>query len=362
MIDHILRVMVVNDSTLVREWLSGIIRSHPKFELCGTARNGDDAMEKVGKMNPHVILLDLEMPNMDGITFIEKLMAVRPTAVVVVSAYGGSGISGDIVFESLDAGAVDFISIPPPGLGLNKLKDDLIERIETAGMIDTHQLMPRKESPRPAWRSAAAFKSAPTRSTEHKVVVIGASTGGPRLITQIFSSLPESLPASILVVVHISASFTKSFAQHLSRVSKIKVKEASDGEPLEDGTAYVAPGDYHMSVTKDRTIRLTKGPKIHGVRPSINISMISASEVFGPNIVGTLLTGMGQDGAFGMKMIKRRGGKTIAQDKSTSIVYGMPKAAVELGAVDEIVPAHRIASAIVEATGDIEEEVLRGVS
>jgi two-component system chemotaxis response regulator CheB len=352
------RVMVVNDSLLLREFLSEVVASHPNFELCGTARDGDDALSKLPSMNPDVILLDLEMPNMDGMTFIEKVMQEQPRAIIAVSAYAEYG-GGEIVFDSLDMGAVDFLAIPSEGLhSADALRAELLSKIDLAGKIDPSQIIPRN-------REHGSHKSRRVESTKNStsriVIVIGASTGGPRVISEMLSKLPADLPACVLVVQHMPPSFTATFARHLDSVSSLTVKQASDGEMLKDGVVYVAPGDFHMLVMEGATIKLTKTPKVHGVRPSVNLSMVTASEVYGPNTVGVILTGMGQDGAFGMKMIKRRGGKTIAQDSSTSIVYGMPKAAVELGAVDESAPSGHLADVVCRYVKLAKQEVMRHV-
>lgn len=353
--------MVVNDSMTMREYLGDIIKSCDKFELCGTARDGEDALRKLGQFDPNVILLDLEMPNTDGITFIERVMAgSKPLPIVVVSSYGADVSNDDknnIVFDCLDRGAVDFVSLPffaqNDRESSEKTKHEMIARIEIVANAKTGTLVPLKKITSERSATTGAYKH--HSSGNRKVIVIGSSTGGPRVITDIFSKLPADLAASILVVQHMPATFTRAFAQHLDNISKIRTKEASDGDLLEQSSAYVAPGDYHMLVTKSGTIKLDRSAKRQGVRPSVNVSMVSASDAFGPNTLGVLLSGMGQDGAFGMKMIKRKGGSTIAQDSATSVVFGMPKAANDLGAVDEFMPASKIAEAIVQAVERIEK-------
>jgi two-component system chemotaxis response regulator CheB len=283
---------------------------------------------------------------MDGMTFIERVMKEQPRAIIAVSAYAEYGV-GEIVFDSLDKGAVDFLAIPSSGLLDNQnLKADLISKIDMAGKIDPSQIVSRIKT-RPQ-NIGHKHPEATESSTSRVLIVIGASTGGPKVITELLSKLPADLPACVLVIQHMPPTFTKTFARHLGSVSALVVREACDGDKLKDGIAYVAPGDFHMTVTKERTIKLTKTQKLHGVRPSINVSMITGSEVFGPNTMGILLTGMGQDGAFGMKLIKQRGGRTVAQDQSTSIVYGMPKAAADLGAVDVLAPSDAIPDLLCE--------------
>jgi two-component system chemotaxis response regulator CheB len=352
--------MVVNDSMLLREFLSDIVSSHPSFELCGTARDGEDALSKLPHLNPDVILLDLEMPNMDGMTFLERVMKDQPRAIIAVSAYAEYGV-GEIVFDSLDMGAVDFLAIPSSGLADNEnLRAELISKIDMAGKIDPGQIVP-KLSTRPQIVDHRNPETAEL-SASRMLTIIGASTGGPRVISELLSKLPADLPACVLVVQHMPPTFTKTFARHLGSVSSLVVREASDGDKLKDGIVYVAPGDFHMTVTKERTIKLEKTQKLHGVRPSINVSMITGSEVFGPNTIGILLTGMGQDGAFGMKLIKQRGGRTVAQDQSTSIVYGMPKAAADLGAVDVLATPDAIAGLLCEYAMKARKEEARRVS
>lgn len=352
-----IKVIVVNDSHMIREYLCDIIRSYDKLELCGTARDGEDALRKLGQVDPDVILLDLEMPNLDGVTFIDRVMTgSKPIPIIVVSSYGGNADDrNNIIFDCLDSGAIDFVSIPSiqnDTQGREAIRQNLLSRIETAAKVDRGAFVPLKSSIPTEYRPSS-------QSRNKKIIVIGSSTGGPRVLADIFSKLPTDLPASILVIQHLPSAFTSAFARHLNSISKLQVIEAKDGDLLENGRAYVAPGDYHMTVTQSETIRLDKSPKRQGVRPSVNISMVSASNVFGPNTLGVLLSGMGQDGAFGMKMIKRKGGMTIVQDSATSVVFGMPKAAYDLGAADEMVPADKMAEAIIRAIGKMEKNEAR---
>lgn len=349
-----IKVMVVNDSHMIRAYLCDIIGSQVNLELCGTARDGEDALRKLGHIDLDVILLDLEMPNLDGVTFIDKVMTgSKPIPIIVVSSYGGSADDrNNIIFDCLDSGAIDFVSIPSILNGTQDseaIRQDLLSRIETAARVDKSAFIPMKG------KISVTYNKPHLQSLSKKIIVIGSSTGGPRVLTDIFSKLPADLSASILVIQHLPSAFTFAFAQHLNSISKLRVKEATDGDTLENGCAYVAPGDYHMTVTRTGTIRLDKSPKRQGVRPSVNVSMVSAGEVFGPNTIGVILSGMGQDGAFGMKMIKRKCGRTIVQDSATSVVFGMPKAAYDLDAVDEMVPAGEMAEAIIRVIRDMEK-------
>jgi two-component system chemotaxis response regulator CheB len=265
--------------------------------------------------------------------------------IVVVSSYGYKG--ADVVFSALELGAVDFIPIPSDDPEkMRTLKETLLSKIEIAAETNPAQLRARR---------ARRAEVQPTRERPQKaevqegksIVVIGASTGGPGIVSEIMSRLPADLPAGVVIVQHMPEGFTKSFAERLNGVSKIPVREAKEGDAVMAGAALLAPGDYHMMVKPTRRIELNKSPKRFGVRPAINMAMVSASEVYGSRTVGVLLTGMGHDGAFGMKMIKRRGGRTAGQDEASSVVFGMAKAAVEMDAVDKLLPADMIADEIV---------------
>jgi len=346
-----IRVMVVNDSFYAKELLVSLVKSSSNLELAGTASDGKDAVEKIEKLRPDVVLLDLEMPNMDGLTFIDHVMSQSPLPIIVCSSYSGgdSERGADVIFESLDAGAVDFIPMNPSVFKIGS--DDnkhFISRIEQAAKAEPKLSGHHK----PRLQNKVSVHEPQTSHTEsNKVIIIGSSTGGPQVVTKIFAELPSDLSAPVLVVQHMPKEFTKQFAAHLAQVSGLEVTEAQEGEKLMPGKAIVAPGGYHMLVNKSKRVTMVSSQKRHGVRPSINMTMISASQVFGSGTVGVLLSGMGQDGAFGLTIIKRRGGKTIAQDKGSSVIFGMAKAATDLGAVDQVVPADDIAKKIVQAVG-----------
>ena len=334
-----IKVMVVNDSLYMRELLTYILNSNPKIMVSETARDGIDAMSKLRQSRPDVVLLDLEMPNMDGFTFIEKVMQEKPIPIVVVSSYGQDDT--EIVFEALESGAIDFVSIPQDGPEkLDQLERNLTSKILVAAEANLEILQTKTKK---------NDKETDVKGAASQVVVIGASTGGPGALCHVLSELPNNLSSGVLIVQHMPLGFTTGFAKHLDSVSKIRVKEASNGDMIKEGIALLAPADYHMIVKPSRCVELDKSPKVLGVRPSVNMSMITASEVYGNNTVGILLSGMGRDGAFGMKMIKKRGGITVAQNEFSSVVYGMAKAANDLSAVDKLVPIEKIAQEIVMA-------------
>lgn len=335
-------VLIVDDSVLMRRILSDIISSAGGMEVIGTAKNGIEAVKKTATLNPDVVLMDIEMPEMDGLTGLGQIMEENPTPVVMVSALDAK--DADVVLQSLDKGAVDFVS-KPQGRSITVFDDEnskkLIEVVKNAAFANISPSKPPIKEVHGKLESVekSEFPTPP-------VIVIGASTGGPKTIKELLASLPSTIPAYILIVQHMPPGFTNSFAERLGPLTGFNVVEAKDREPLTPGKVIVAQGNKHMVIEKlglkSYTVRLDKGPKVNAVRPSVDVTMESAAEVFGPNTVGVLLTGMGTDGAIGMSKIKKKGGKTIAEDQSSCVINGMPKAAISLGAADYITPSHEI--------------------
>ena len=333
-------VWIVNDSKYMTQLLSDLV-SKDNIKVTNTARDGAEALRKLNANKPDVILLDLEMPTMDGLTFIEEVVKQdKLVPIIVVSSFSQEGAK--VVLDALENGALDFVPISTTNPDqIQELKENLISKIETASKAEPNHLIVKniqKLKPR------KKIISAPNAAT--RVVVIGSSTGGPNTLQSILSSLPSDLKAGILVVQHMPKEFTGPLALRLDETCELPVKEAEDGDIIKEGTILVARGGYHMIVESNMRIKLIDGPKRFGVKPAVNMTMVSASEVFGSNTVGILLTGMGHDGAFGMKTIKKRGGSTIAQDSSSSVIYGMPKAAVDLRAVDKLLPTAKIPQTI----------------
>jgi len=335
-------VWIVNDSKYMTTLLTDLV-SNEKIHVTNTARDGAEALRKLAIKKPDVILLDLEMPTMDGLTFIEELVKQdKLIPIIVVSSFTQEGAK--LVLDALENGALDFVPVSqanPENIG--ELKQTLISKIKIAVEADPNKLIIKNiEKLKPRKK----IVTAPQAST--KVVIIGSSTGGPNVIQSILSSLPKDVPAGILIVQHMPKEFTGPFARRLDENSDLIVKEAEDGDIIKDGTVLVAQGGCHMMVLPSMRVKLIQGPKRFGVRPAVNMTMVSGSEVFGSNTIGILLTGMGHDGAFGMKTIKKRGGNTIAQDSSSSVIYGMPKAAIDLNVVDQTLSKEKIAKAILE--------------
>jgi two-component system chemotaxis response regulator CheB len=338
-------IMIVNDSPYMISLLSSILSSEPDLKIVATAKDGLEALLKLKHVSPDIVLLDLEMPNMDGLSFIEKINCwpKKNVCIIVVSNYNSSNVK--LILDSLELGAVDFITMPQgESHVLERFKAVLLSKIETASHFNRDVLVPRAISKlRPCLVSNNV-----SDSTASSVVVIGASTGGPKIITKILQEIPSDIPAGFLVVQHMNKEFVSTFARRLNEVSKLDVKEAVDGDRIVKGKVLLAPGDMHMIVLPSRQIKLDNGPKRFGVRPAVNITMVSASEVFGANTVGVLLSGMGHDGAFGMKMVKKRWGVTLAQSESSSAIFGMAKAASELNAVDRMVDASDLPNEIIK--------------
>lgn len=311
--------------------------------VCDIARDGIDGLRKITFQKPDVILLDLEMPRMDGLTFIEE-MVKRGTLIptILVSSFSQDGAK--IVLDALENGAIDFVPLSTTSPEeTDQLKETLVEKITAVAQCDPYKMVLEKiQSLKPKRKEITSSRAATI------VVTIASSTGGPSVVQTILASMPANIRAGILVVQHMPKGFTKKFAERLDDISEITIKEAEDGDLITEGTALIAPGDLHMEVDSQLKVRLVSGPKRFGVRPAANVTMVSAAESFGSNTIGVTLTGMGHDGAFGMKTIKRRGGKTFAQDENSSVVFGMAKAACDLNAVDELLPPEKIVQAIIE--------------
>ncbi len=331
-----IRVLVVDDSALMRRMISDMVSSSPDFVVVGTARDGGEAIEKVSRLKPDVVTLDVEMPRINGIEALTHIMMHNPTPVIMLSALTKEG--AEITMKALELGAVDFL--PKPGgksisLGIEQVREELIKKLKAAALSRPRRLLMKQRRP-----PSAHIRRLP----ENSALVFGASTGGPGTLMDILPALPEKLPP-VFIVQHMPPGFTASFASRLNTLTKFEVKEAGDGDVVEPGVGYVAPGDYHMEVRRGR-IRLNQQPRLHGVRPAVDVTMESAARNYGSRTVGVLLTGMGCDGAAGLKKIREAGGRTIVESEETCVVFGMPKAAIEAGAAEIIAPSYRIAEEI----------------
>ena len=333
------KVLIVDDSALVRQLLTEILNQHPQLEVVGTAADPYVAVQKIRENSPDVITLDVEMPRMDGLAFLQRLMATCPVPVVMISSWTKE--NSRTALKALELGAVDVVANPQVGVsaGLRELSMQIIDKVLAASQVDVGRLRPvlTIDKPKEEW----------TRALEpsEKVIVIGASTGGTRAITRIVSQLPPSTPG-ILVVQHMPEYFTKSFADSLDRATTLEVKEAANGDRLMKGQVLIAPGNYHTALRVDAKgyyVAVTQGPLINRHRPSVGHAFASAAKYAGKNAVGIILTGMGDDGARELKLMRDQGAVTIAQDEASSVVFGMPRRAIELGSAEMVMSLDEIA-------------------
>ncbi len=338
-----IRVLIVDDSALVRDIFSRELSRDPDIEVVGTAPDPYVARDKIVELRPDVLTLDVEMPRMDGVTFLRKLMRHHPMPVIIVSSLTPQG--GDLAMEALDAGAVDVMCKPGAAYHVNDMSVALIDKIKAAAKTPIRGLQPKA-------RPAAPQRLAMTRTT-NKVIAIGASTGGTVALQHILSALPANAPG-IVVVQHMPEHFTRAFAGRLNEVCAISVKEAEDGDTVTPGHALIAPGNYHMLLRRSGAsyyVQIKQGPLVSRHRPSVNVLFRSMAQYAGKNAVGVILTGMGNDGAQGMKLMHDAGAPTIAQDEASCVVFGMPKEAIATGGVAFTLPLDRVAAKMLDLAG-----------
>jgi two-component system chemotaxis response regulator CheB len=340
----------VDDSALMRRVIWGLLEEDPEIQVVGSAVDGLDAIEKIPTLKPDVVTLDVEMPRLDGLQTLGYLMSEHPVPCVMLSAYTPRG--AETTLKALDFGATDFVQKPSGAISLNleRVREELLGKIKVAKSIDLKRLPFKGAQASGAVKTTAPQKPA-SPVDRGSVVAIGTSTGGPRALHSLIPALPKGLPAPVLVVQHMSAGFTKSLAERLDRESQLRVKEAVADEKLEAGVVYLAPGDFHMQVQRKADgvyVTLDQRPPVLGVRPCVDNLFLSVAEAYGPKAVGVVLTGMGRDGAKGLKAMKTKQAVTLAQDEASSVVYGMPRAAFAAGCVDKVLDLGAIAPAIVE--------------
>ena len=380
-----IKVLIADDSAFMRMVLSDLFKKQPDFEVLDTARNGKEAYEKALRLKPDLVTMDVNMPVMDGLDALRHIMEDCPTAVIMCSSLTKDG--ADATMKALSLGAVDFINKTGGSImRIDSIEDEILAKCRAAAgaRIGGVVRKPRASifAPKPqtgssssagkqesfptvakpsflsAWRKPVT--SAPVFHTDsalvssggkNKLVVLGTSTGGPKALQTVVAGLPKNLPCGVLIVQHMPPGFTKSLAERLDEISQVSVKEAEDHEPILPGHVYIAPGNYHMTVgmgKNGREVALNQDPPLGTLRPAADVLFKSAAPL-GRDIVSVILTGMGQDGCLGMQDIKRHGGYIIAEAESTCVVYGMPKAVVDLGIADEILPLQQVAGAIAKA-------------
>lgn len=339
------KVIIVDDSAFMRKMLTDLFNDSPDFTVIDVAKNGLEAITKIKTGKPDLVTLDIEMPVMNGIDALKIIMRDTPVPVVVISALTKEGSEETV--KALFFGAVDFVT--KNITDINNVKKTILATCRNALNANLQELQKKHdENLKPI-----SIKTTSTFKSREKIVVIGTSTGGPKALHEIIPKLPGDLPCGVVVVQHMPPGFTKSLAGRLDALSAIKVKEAENNELIKKATVYIAPGDFHIRFEKtdsgDVIIKLSKDPPIGSHRPAANPMFESAAQIYGANCIGVILTGMGQDGAKGMAAIKEQKGFNIAESEKTAIVYGMPRAAVELGVVDNVLPLQEIANDIVKA-------------
>lgn len=344
-----IKVLCVDDSALIRDLMSKIIDSQPDMEVVATAPDPLVARDLIKRTNPDVLTLDVEMPRMDGLDFLERLMRLRPMPVLMVSSLTQKG--SEITLRALELGAVDFVAKPEMGIreGMLEYTEMIADMIRAAA-----RSRPRAVAKQPPAKDKAPLK-APLLSSE-KVIIIGASTGGTEAIRHVLEPLPANSPA-VLITQHMPGGFTKSFAERLDKLCRISVKEAVDGERVLPGHAYIAPGDWHMKLARsgaNYVIRLDDAPPVNRHRPSVDVLFHSAAQNAGRNAIGVILTGMGRDGAAGLLEMRQAGSYTLAQDEESCVVFGMPREAIVAGAAIDTIALSEIPAALMkraEASG-----------
>jgi two-component system chemotaxis response regulator CheB len=344
-----IRVMIVDDSALMRQQLTAMLSRNDRFEIAGVARDGEEAVSKAVQLRPDVITMDILMPKMDGLTSLQYIKEMAPCPVIILSAHSQRGAV--ITFEALELGAFDFVTKPDGNHSLDEIEAALTERIMAAAQSRRRSsAIQRIESLQ--LRNRITQSQAAANADYGKIVVIGASTGGPRTVMDILQQLPENFPAPVLLIQHMPPMFTASFAERLNRRMPMRVVEAKHRMVLESGVIYVAPGGYHLTVenvlgTNQLRIAIRSHPAEAAFRPSVDVSMQSLLQhVPAKKLIGVLLTGIGADGADGMVHIREGGGVTIAESEETAAVFGMPRAAAERGGAQYVLPSYLISEAI----------------
>lgn len=343
-----IRVLIVDDSATARRVLSDVLSKDAEIEVIATAPDAYVARDKIVQLKPDVICLDVEMPRMDGISFLKKIMQHFPTPVLMVSSLTQNG--AQVTFDALEAGAIDYVGKPHANIydGIDEIEKELIQKVK---MVASSNLSARIKKTKETLATKVRPKlSHALAQTTNKIIAIGASTGGTVALGELIPSFSRDMPGCV-IVQHMPSGFTDSFAQRLNAISEVEVKEAKDGDIIGRGKVLIAPGNLHMVIRRDGgnyRIKIGTGEKVSGHRPSVDVLFNSVANEAGSNAIGIMLTGMGSDGAKGMLKMKKNGAKTIAQDEKSSVVWGMPKVAYDIGAIDKLVALEKINNTIVD--------------
>lgn len=337
-----IRVLIVDDSATARAVLRDILESEPSIEVVATASDAYVARDKIVELKPDVVCLDVEMPRMDGITFLKKLMHYMPLPVVMVSSLTQSGAKTTL--EALEAGAIDFVPKIHSHIydGKDEMRDELIAKIKSASKAKVF----KRE-----FKHTVTANTTSLAETTNKILAIGASTGGTEALKDLLVGLPRNAPGTV-VVQHMPANFIAPFAQRLNSLCAMEVREAKNGDSITPGVVLIAPGDYHMVVRRSGAryfVEIGSGEKVSGHRPSVDVMFNSVAKIAGANAIGVILTGMGADGARGLLAMRKSGARTLGQDEASCVVYGMPKVAYDMGAVEKQIPLNKMANTILSS-------------
>jgi two-component system chemotaxis response regulator CheB len=339
-----IRVLIVDDSAFMRVTIAKHLENDPAIRVVGGARDGMEALEQLARLRPDVLTLDIEMPRMDGLETLRRIMAECPTPVIMLSSRTQRGAR--VTIQALMRGAVDFVAKPDGAADTRTVMAELIDKIKIATVTRPPSIRPRE----PSFAPTHPANPRPLQPGD-PLIVLGASTGGPHAIEQIIADLPADLPAAIAIVQHMPAGFTRSLALRLNELYPLEIREAADGDQLARGRALIAPGDYHLRFGRLGCVTLDREARRNYVRPSLDVALESAAARYGPSVIGVVLTGMGEDGTEGARQVKAAGGCILAEHESSSVVYGMPRSVIEAGLADRVVALPDLAAQLTRMVG-----------
>ena len=341
--------MVVDDSAFMRFTITKHLNEFPGLTVIGTARDGQEALELIPKLKPDVVTLDVEMPNLDGLSTLREIMSRHPLPVVMLSSLTSEGTLETV--RALTLGAVDFVAKPDNKANMASILEDVGNKVMRASKAKVWQTPTKPASIDIALSGKALEKKIRSLRKQDRIVVIGSSTGGPRALNTVVPMLSSDIPAAFVIVQHMPAGFTRSLSERLNSTSSLFVKEAAPGDQLEVGKVLLAPGGFHMLFDDTEKVTLNQNPTVHGVRPAVDVTLLSICQRYGDRVVAAILTGMGSDGTTGALLVHNSGGWVISEAEESCVVYGMPRSVFEAGASNEVVPLTRVADAIRAAVG-----------
>jgi two-component system, chemotaxis family, protein-glutamate methylesterase/glutaminase len=340
------RVLIVDDSAYMRKVLEELIHTDPKLEVVGQAKDGREAITMAQSLQPDVMTMDINMPRMDGLEATQHIMTQNPRPILIVSSESRQGAASTL--RALELGAIDFVTKPSSGIDLDmkNVRDELLSKLKMAAKVRVVRTAALHDAGAESRSQTPSTKEVGNSEARLPLVVIAASTGGPASLMRLIPRFPKDFPAAVVLVQHMPATFTSQLSLQLTEVASIRVKEAESNEALQPGTFYVCPGSHHLRISLTGRIKLDDGPRISGYRPCADVAFESAAAYGGANVVGVVLTGMGNDGARGIQVLKGARGCVLAQDEATSVIFGMPAEAIRTGAVDQVVGIDEMYSAI----------------